>query len=69
MVFPRGTQPPDFTGPTPVWSGLEPGQRARHAGPQLAGAGGVVDRFALLTEHRVGGRSARSEPCRASGAA
>src|SRR5450755_156842 len=43
------------TGTDVLGSGLEPGKRARHAAPQLAGAGGVVDRFALLAEHRVGG--------------
>ena len=41
------------------WSGLEPGERARHAAPQLANAGGVVDRLALLAEHRVGGTLSR----------
>src|SRR5450755_1661060 len=46
-------------GPDVRGSGLEPGERARHAAPQLAGAGGVVDRFALLAEHRVGGALSR----------
>ena len=39
----------------PVRSGLKPGQRARHARPQLALAGGVVDRFALVAEDDVSG--------------
>ena len=47
------------TRPGRRWSGLEPGERAGHAAPQLAGAGGVLDRLALLAEHRVGGTLSR----------
>jgi hypothetical protein len=50
-VAPRDTL---RTGPDVLGSGLEPRERARHAAPQLASAGGGVDRFALLAEHRVG---------------